>query len=327
MTCCFIALILANPVLPPNENDVWIYLSSLSGLAFLLGSAEVIRDNAAQTILPSIVAKHQLESANGPMWSIEQIMGSFVGPPLAGILIAVSVPAPFTLDAITFGVAAWLVWCIATPARVVPFRRSLKTEVIESVRWMLSHRIIIQLAIMLGLINALSTMAVTILILFSQEILHLSAFGYGALLMIGAAGGVAGGLLCPAIVLRLGNQASLNWALFLLSVPLLMISLTSNILVVAGALFIEMFAALLWNVVTVSYRQRLIPDQILGRVNSIYRFMGWGMMPFGALAGGLIVSLAEPSFGREFALRLPYLFAALGCCLLFIYCVSKLRIE
>ena len=45
-----------------------------------------------------------------------------------------------------------------------------------------------------------------------------------------------------------------------------------------------------WNVVTVSLRQAIIPDELLGRVNSVYRFLGWGMMPIGAALGGIIAS-------------------------------------
>lgn len=322
-----IAMILSLPTLPPDPSSVSTYIWALCGFAFLLGSAEVLRDNAAQTALPSIVPKQQLERANGQMWSIEQIMGSFVGPPLAGILIALSVPAPFALDALTFGTAAWLVWCIAMPPRLAPARRSLRAEVVEGATWIWAHGTVLQLAIMLGVLNALNMMAITVLILFSQEVLHLSAVGHGTLLTFGAAGGVAGGLLCPGIVARLGAQRSLFTALLLFPIPLLMIGLTSNVAVVAAALFLEMFAALLWNVVTVSYRQRLIPDALLGRVNSIYRFFGWGMMPIGALAGGLIVAWVEPQTGRELALRLPYLLASGGCVLMCLYGLAKLRID
>ena len=104
------------------------------------------------------------------------------------------------------------------------------------------------------------------------------------------------------------------------------IFLTSNVWVVAAALFVEMFAGLLWNVVTVSYRQRLIPDDLLGRVNSIYRFFGWGLMPVGALLAGGVVALAEPDLGREAALRLPYVIAGCIAVILGIYGFLRLRL-
>ena len=96
LTC---AVMLPRPA-PPE--DAFAAIVMVSGLAFLLGVAEVLRDNAAQTVLPSIVPSAALERANGPLWSFEQMMGAFIGPPLAGILIAFSVPAPFGLDAVSF---------------------------------------------------------------------------------------------------------------------------------------------------------------------------------------------------------------------------------
>ncbi len=101
---------------------------------------------------------------------------------------------------------------------------------------------------------------------------------------------------------------------------------TSSVWIAAGLLFLETFVAVLWNVVTVSFRQRVIPDALLGRVNSIYRFFGWGMMPLGALAGGWIMATAEPSMGREDALRLVFLLCAGVFVALFIYGVARLRL-
>ncbi|MBR9863312.1 MAG: MFS transporter [Rhodobacteraceae bacterium] len=325
LTSGVIALITFLPDLPPDDK-VNLYILALCGLAFLLGSAEVVRDNAAQTALPSVVAPGDLERANGQIWSVEQIMGSFIGPPLAGLLIAYAVPAPFALDAVTFAVAAWVVWLIVVPPRAMPAKRSMFTEVLEGFRWLVQHPKLMRLALMLGVSNMLAVMALTVLVLFSQEILGLNGVGHGFLLTAGAAGGVVGGVVCPGLAARLGAERSLQVVLFLFPVMFVLIFLTSNPWVVAFALFVEMFAALLWNVVTVSYRQRLIPDGLLGRVNSIYRFFGWGMMPVGALLAGWVVSIAEPQIGRELALRAPYALASCIAILLAAYGLLRLRL-
>jgi len=47
-------------------------------------------------------------------------------------------------------------------------------------------------------------------------------------------------------------------------------------------------SGIMWNVVTVSLRQRIVPDALLGRVNASYRLLAWGSQPLGALLGGLI---------------------------------------
>ena len=90
----------------PTPDAALPYVLALSRLAFLLGCAEVVRDNAAQTLMPSVVDPAQLEAANGQLSSIETILGRFIGPPLAGLLIAVSLPTPFWLNAAAFGLAA-----------------------------------------------------------------------------------------------------------------------------------------------------------------------------------------------------------------------------
>ena len=326
LTAGVVGLVLSTPTLP-LAGDPLPYVLSLSGLAFLLGAAEVLRDNAAQTVLPSIVPSKDLEHANSQMWSVEQITGQFIGPPVAGLLIALAIPLPFAVDAVTFGLAAWLVWCIALPARAPRITvTTLRAEMAEGWTWIRAHPLILQLALMLGVVNLISIMGLTILVLYAQEILGLSAAGHGILLTAGAAGGVIGGLVCPLIARRFGMQRGLWLAMALFPLPFVAMWLTSNPWIVASALFIEMFGALLWNVITVSLRQRVIPDALLGRVNSLYRFFGWGAMPLGALAGGALVALLEPDFGREDALRSVYLTAALGMAAMFAYGLIRLRL-
>ena len=73
--------------------------------------------------------------------------------------------------------------------------------------------------------------------------------------------------------------------------------------------FLETFFSVLWNVVTVTFRQLIIPSEILGRVNSGYRFFGWGSMPLGAMVGGLLVNVLQGHISRNLALRIPFLVA------------------
>jgi MFS family permease len=322
-----VALIAARPEAADAGQAAWM-IAGLAGLAFCMGTAEVFRDNAAQTALPSLVAKDRLEEANGQIWSVEQVMGQFVGPPLAGLLIALAVPAPFAAEAVGFGLAAFAVWAIAFPPRGArALRESFWREMRDGWNWLRQHRVILQLALILGGLNAAHMAGLTVLVLYSQEVLGLGAVGHGMLLTAGAAGGVAGGLLCPALAKRLGAERSLWLALAFMPVPFVGIALFSSIPLTVALLFLETFVAVLWNVVTVSYRQRAIPDALLGRVNSIYRFFGWGMMPIGALAGGWIMALAEPGMGREAALRLVFYVSA-GCLgALFLYGLARLRLR
>jgi len=81
--------------------------------SLLLGFAEVLRDNSAQTIVPSIVDKSNLERANGRMISAEMVANTFIGPPLGSLMIAVAFFLPFAVDAVSFFFAAGLVFVIA----------------------------------------------------------------------------------------------------------------------------------------------------------------------------------------------------------------------
>ena len=80
----------------------------------------------------------------------------------------------------------------------------------------------------------------------------------------------------------------------------------------------------LWNIITVSFRQAVIPDRLLGRVNSVYRFFGWGMIPIGSLIGGGIVVGVDAIASRETALRAPWMIAAVAQLLLLIYALPRL---
>ena len=317
-----VAAILMLALADPVPGAVWV----LAGLAFLLGAAEVLRDNAAQTILPALVAPADLEAANGQMWSVEQLTGQFIGPPLAGVLIAAGISLPFGLDVALLVLAAGLVWLISLPAQVrVPAR--FWPALVEGVAWMRRDAPLLRLAIVLGLVNFLYMMAFTITVLFAQDILGLSAAGHGVLLSVAALGAVLGSLGAPLVVARIGAQASLFASLAIWALAYAVIGASSSAVLVGAAMFTLMAGSMLWNVITVSWRQRRIPPDLLGRVNSIYRFFGWGSMPLGALAGGIIVAALEPGLGREAALRAPFALAAIGSIALLVYALFRLRLR
>jgi MFS family permease len=85
--------------------------------------------------------------------------------------------------------------------------------------------------------------------------------------------------------------------------------------------------AVLWNVITVSLRQSIIPTELLGRVNSVYRFFAWGSIPIGTLIGGALVDLMDALGDRELALRTPYFVSALLGLMLFFFAAPRLTTE
>ena len=298
--------------------------------ALVLGFAEVVYDNSSQTILPRLVAKDRLERANGNLWGAEMIMNQFVGPPLGGFLIAATIALPFFVDAASFGVSALLIALIGgafrttAPADAPATRRPMREEIAEGLRWLWRHHLIRRLAILLGIMNGMGAGMFAIEVLYAQEILKLDAAGYGFLATAGAIGGVVGSQVAPNITRRIGPGPSLYITLFTGVVTGLAIGLTSNVAVVVASFFVYMLTAVLWNVITVSLRQSVIPDHLLGRVNSVYRLFGWGSMPIGAAIAGAIVSVAEAPLGRELALRLPFFLSAVVHLCAFVYALGKL---
>ncbi|MGH8915925.1 MAG: MFS transporter [Acidimicrobiia bacterium] len=302
--------------------------------ALLLGTAEVLRDNSAQTLMPAIVDEGNLERANGRLWGAEVVMNSFAGPPIGGFLLAIAFSLPFFVDAGTFAVSAALLFMIGGRFRAGReigesedqlARSSFWEELKEGVRWLWGHDLFRPMAIALGVMNAMFTMATAIYVLFGQEILELDAAGFGALMTAGAAGGVLGSFLASGISRRIGQGASLFTSIVVSGLTLVVTGLTSSAVLVWAMFALGSFVAVLWNVITVSLRQALIPDRMLGRVNSVYRFLGWGMMPIGSIVGGVIVAVAEPVLGREWALRTPFVFAFAAFVALYFYAIPRLN--
>lgn len=289
----------------------WATIWLLYVITFLTGIAEVVFDTSWQPILPSVVRdKDQLERANGLLFGAQTVSDQFVGPPIGGFLFAVAAALPILLDAGTFLVAAGLLLGLSgayrprpqspTPDDDAP-RPSLRADIGEGLSWLRGHRLLRSLALLLGAMNGLTAMAFAIWPLFALEILGVDAVGFGFLLTATAAGSLLASFTAGRIVERIGRGPAL-WITLVGSAAIPFAQgLTSNPWVFAAFSVLFGFTAVIWNVITVSLRQTIIPDALLGRVNSVYRFLGWGSMPIGAFIGGVVASVA--------GLRAPFLAA------------------
>ena len=300
--------------------------------AFLFGLAEVLRDNSAQTLMPAVVEEKDLEKANGRMWSAESLTNSFIGPPLGSLVIGVAIFLPFFIDAVTFFIAAALIAAMkptvrsfAPEAKTGPI--NFRAEIKEGFAWLWAHNLLRPMAIILGLINGIASLSGAIFILFAQEVLNTTVFIFAVLGTAGAVGGILGGLLGPKVSEKVGSGRALAIALFVMPASTLIIGFMSQWYLVWILVAIETFVAVLWNIVTVSLRQSLIPSQLLGRVNSVYRFFAWGTIPIGTLLGGAIVTLLQQGLGRQMAFRSVYFIGAGLGFLLFIYAIRILTTE
>lgn len=276
-------------------------ITTLALAGFCLGSAEVVMSNASQSVLPQFVAPDLLARANGNQYVAQTVGQFFVGPPIGSVLFAVAMVAPFGLDALSFLVSATVIGRLprvpvrdATSAAPVPMRAAIG----EGLRWLRRHRLLRTLAVVLAVSNFCNQMGQATLVLLATVTLHLSVRGYGLLLAGAAIGSVVGGLVNARIVSRVGNTAAMTASLAATALIYLLLGVSPNAIVLAGLLSLNGFTSTLWNIATVSLRQRLVPAELLGRVNSVYRMLGWGLIPLGSVAGGLVA--------HSFGLRAPY---------------------
>jgi MFS family permease len=275
-------------------------------VGFLMGCSETIFDNSAQTILPAIVRKDQLERANGRLYAAEIINNQFVGPPLGGFLFAAAAAAPFFLDSASFLISALLIAVLVgsfrSPRDETAGATTIRTDIAEGLKWLWNHRLIRTLAIMLGIWNGVSMAGFAIFVLFALEILGLDEVGYGILLGASTVGSLIGSMAASRLS-KAGAGTTLIAMVTLGALSSLGIGLTSSAIVVGLMSAIFGFTSVVWNVITVSLRQAIIPDRLLGRVNSVYRLLGWGSMPVGAALGGVM--------GSTLGLRSPFIMQAI----------------
>ena len=303
----------------------------MAALSFVLGSAEVLRDNTAQTFTPSVVEKTQLEQANGAMWSAEQLAGQFVGPPLAGLLIGISVALPFGIQAAMLVGAVTLIASIKLPKRSqtsphLPMLAALK----EGMLWLWRDIPLRRLAFILGGFNFIGYGFAAILVLYSQRVLDLDAFGFGIFLTLPAIGGLAATLIGPRILRHITPRLAILLGMTGFTAAALVLALQAPLWLIAIFLVLDGFSGMLWNIAQVSYRQRHIPAPLLGRVNSAFRFIGTGPAAFGAFTFGWLISWAGSGadpWGTAEAVLLPYWVAAAIAGALTLYAAARLQLR
>jgi MFS family permease len=263
--------------------------------AFALGVGETLFDTAAQSILPSIVRPDQLSQANGRLYAAEVVMNSFIGPPLGGVLVGISIPLALGGSALGFALAAVGLALIAGSFR--PVREGPPTRIVqdirEGLRFLMGHRLLRTFAFMVGVMNlaGAAVWAVFVLYALAPGPMGLSEAAFGLLLTAMAVGSIVGSVLASRIEHRIGPGRAVWAAVTFTALPLLVPVVTTNAFLIAGAFVLEGLAAVVWNVITVTLRQRIVPDALLGRVNASYRLFAWGTQPLGALAGGIIAEL------------------------------------
>ncbi len=269
----------------------------------LLSSAEAIVDSSSMAIVPSLVGTDDLERAGGQMQAVELITNGLVGPPVGGLLLGLALAAPFAVDATSFLLSAVVAVTITGSYTAVADkqpsspRHTMRSEIAEGLRWLWHERLFRSLALWSTLLGTVSFIGGAVFVVFATRSLGVSDAAYGLLLIPPSIGGIVGAWLAPRLRSR-KLSVVLSVSIASSGVSYLVISRLSSAPAVGLLLGVSAAGTVVWNVLTLALRQRLIPNELLGRVGASYRFLVYLGMPFGALGGGLIAN----SFGTRTAI-------------------------
>lgn len=274
-----------------GHGSIW----TLYTVAVFVGLAETVYDTCAQSMLPQVIPRERLSRANGRLQAAELTANEFLGPPFGGLLVAIGIAAAFAVPAALWAAAVGVLLLVQGQFRVAREQdTTVRADIAEGLRFLWRHRLLRTLAVMTGLFNLATNATFAVFVLYAvgpDSAIGLTEVGYGLLFGTIAAGSVLGALVAEPVERHLGRASTL--ALGILGGALIVGApgLTNDPVPIAVAFLVGGAALALWNVVAVSLRQRVTPDRILGRVNSGYRLVAWGVRPLGAAAGGLMSEL------------------------------------
>ncbi|MER5206724.1 MFS transporter [Streptomyces sp. NPDC002825] len=269
-------------------------LPHLYAVAFGLSVCTAFFDIAYQSHLPQLVDQDRLVDANVALEASRTVTAAG-GPGAGGALVAaVTAPVALAVDAVSFLVSALLLSRIRRPdprpARAPGAR--LRGEIAEGLRFVFRDRLLRALTLTSALSNLCGTIGASMLLVLLAGDLGLSPFLCGLVFTAEALGGFLGSLLTTRIAARLGEGRAMcasvlvSGVLWLLALPFFQAD--GRYAVACALQGLGWTAFMTFKISSVSLRQRLTPAPLLGRVTATFRFVVWGCMPLGALAGGLI---------------------------------------
>ncbi|HWM17503.1 MAG TPA: MFS transporter [Microbacterium sp.] len=267
----------------------------LYAVALIVGIATVFFDVSYQSIIPSLVRPSQIAEANGKLQATYEL-ANIAGPGIGGWLIGI-VAAPF---AILTTVGTYLISFVALlftrddePKRAVEDRAPILHEIWEGLRFVFTEKLLRRIVGTTGTSNFFNTISMTMLPIFILRELGLSPASMGVIFSLGAVGGLLGAIATPHIVRWLGEArsipvSSIGFSIIAVFLPVaaMVPSIAFPLLVAQG--FVGSFTVLWYNITQVTFRQRITPRRLLGRMNASVRFVVWGVMPIAALLSGVL---------------------------------------
>ena len=270
-----------------TEGSLPIALLAL--LAFLLGTAETVYDNAAIGILPQILTPDLLPAGNSRLFTSQLSATQLIGPPLGGLLFAFGSSIPLALDALSFGISATLIALLPRPARSPEGRvLNLRRDIGEGLVWLWESATLRTMAILTVALSTISGALLAMLVVYAHNRLHTTSVGYGLLLGAFAVGSIAGATFTPRLMRGRPFRQILAGSVIAAIGVFAGLATTATPAVAAGLLALLGAAVSTWNVASVTTRQRIVPNHLIGRVSSAYRASALTFTTIGALTAGLL---------------------------------------
>ena len=258
----------------------WIY-----AVVFVSSTLSIFFVAAEFGAIPSLVDSAELVSANG------RIQASFAAASVLGPLAAGALLVFVPVEAVLLLVSAAMLSIIARPfnAPITKRARSIREDIVEGLRYVLSHPVLRNISLMMALINMVDATVFAQLVLFAKEALRASDSEVAVLFAAGGAGVVALSLAAGPLRRRwsFGNVAL--GALMLSALLVIVLAYTTSLAVGVVLWALSSGFGILFNINTASLRQAVVPNHMLGRIISIAMVLAWSANPIGALVGGLVI--------------------------------------
>ena len=274
-------------------------LGQLYVVGFLVGICTVFFDVAYQSYLPALVERGQIIEGNSKL-EISRSSAQVAGPGLGGALVEVfTAPYAVLLDAISFLGSGLFVVGIRTqetPPVVTTVdgrRTSLWTELKEGLRFVFGNPYLRAQAGCTATSNLFFSVAFSIYLVFAVRVLDLSPGVIGVVFSVGAAGSLIAAFTAMRLARRFGIGPTTIAVVLLQGPATLLAALAptgSPLPFLIVSQLVVGFSIVVYNIIQVSFRQAICPPRLQGRMNSTMRFIVWGTIPIGTLAGGALGS-------------------------------------
>ena len=295
------ALVVANAVrliggvlLTVSVIGGWASIWLLYLVAFVVGAAEVLYDTTSQALIPTMLKPELLERGNSKLEIGAMVIGEMIGTPLSGVLFAVAVFIPFISGNVGIGLALLLVWLIPgvfnPPASDKP-KVSMLADMKFGIKYLYEDKTLLKLVLFTTAVGFWFSSTGSTMVLFLLDVLHVPTAIFGVVFLAGALGSLIGGVIAPRVSKKFGRMNVMSIAIVSSGLFSLLGGLSPNVYVWAALQIFGGIAMTFWNVLLMSTYHQIIPNEIFGRIHGTRRTLVWGMMPIGAMVGGLLAKI------------------------------------